>query len=98
MQGLAEDVAGAPKFNATTATGLLESESEYSLPSEREIDLEEYGIRRYVEMTGRGGRWVCADSLLRRAGLMLLLVLVFLLKLVGVVAIIALVVIVFSSL
>lgn len=78
--------------------GRVNTESEYRLPSEGEKDLEEYWIRRYVEMTGRGGRWVCADSLLRRAGPMLLLVLVFLLKLVGVVAIVASVVIVFSSL
>lgn len=40
-----------------------------------ELELEEYWVHRYFEMTGHGGRWEWKDSLLHRVGLVLLVVL-----------------------
>lgn len=40
-----------------------------------ELDLDEYWVHRYNEMTGRGGRWGWKDTLSRRIGLAILVVL-----------------------
>lgn len=35
---------------------------------EEELELEEYWLRRYHEITGHSGRWDSTDSVLRRVG------------------------------
>lgn len=73
-----------------------ETASEFHVPSEGELDLEEYWMQRYVAITGYNGRWVCADSFLRRAGLALLQVIVFQLRVARVIVIVTFVIIVLT--